>query len=86
LRDEDAETRKKEMDSGKQRRRKKCRICGVEEGCIEHIMSHTRIKIGLGEVLDGKREGEIVKWMREVKRLRKVHRREIERVRECEYG
>jgi len=28
---------------------KKCRICGVEEGCIEHIMSHTRIKIGLAK-------------------------------------
>jgi len=31
---------------------KKCRIYGMEEGHIEHIMSHTRIKIGLGEVLD----------------------------------
>jgi len=27
---------------------KKCRICGMEEGRIEHIMSHTRIKIRLG--------------------------------------
>jgi len=37
---------------------KKCRICAMGEGRIEHIMSHTRIKIGLGEVLDerGKRE------------------------------
>jgi len=51
----------------------------MEEGRIEHIMSHTRIKIGLGEVLDEK-EGkeEVVRWMREVKRLREVHRREIE--------
>jgi len=43
---------------------KKCRICGVEEGCIEHIMSHTRIKIELSEVLDKREKGEVVKWMR----------------------
>jgi len=36
--------------------KKKCRICGMEERCIEHIIFHTRIKIGLGEVLD-EREG-----------------------------
>jgi len=46
----------------------KCRICGMEEGRIEHIMSHTRIKIGLGEVLDKRGKGEVVRWMREVKR------------------
>jgi len=40
---------------------KKCRICGMEEGCIEHIMSHTRIKIGLGEVLDERGKSEVVK-------------------------
>jgi len=46
-------------------------------------MSHTRIKIGIGKVLDmsGKEE---VKWMKEVKRLRKVHKKGIERVREYE--
>jgi len=37
--------------------KKKCRICGVEEGCIEHIMSHTRIKIELDEVFSKTREG-----------------------------
>jgi len=63
--------------------KKKCRICGMEEGCIEHIMSHTRLKIGLGEVLDERGKGEVVKWMREIKRLREIHRREIERVKEC---
>jgi len=47
-------------------------------------MSHTRIKIGLREVLDERGKGEVVRWMREVKRLREVHRREIESVRECE--
>jgi len=47
----------------------------VKEGCIEHIMFHTRIKIGLSEVLDEKGKGEVVKWMREVKRLREIHRR-----------
>jgi len=73
LRDGDAETRKKETDSGRQRRK----ICGMQEGRIEHIMSHTRIKIGLGEVLDERGKG-VVTWMREVKRLREVHRREIE--------
>jgi len=86
LRDGGAATRKKETDSGRQRRRKKCRIGGVEEGCIEHIMSYTRIKIEIGEVLDERGKGEVVKWMKEVKRLREVHRRGIERVRECECG
>jgi len=56
----------------------------MEEGHIEHTMSHTRIKIGLGEVLGEKGKEEVVKWMREVERLRKGHRREIESVRECE--
>jgi len=49
-------------------------------------MSHTRIKIGLGEVLDEKGKEEVVRWMREIKRLREVHRREIKSVRECECG
>jgi len=40
---------------------KKCRICGVEERCIEHIMSHMMIKIGLGKVLDERGKGEVVK-------------------------
>jgi len=62
---------------------KKRRICGVEEGYIEHIMSHMRIKIGLDEVLDERGKGEVVKWMKKVKRLAKVYRREIERIREC---
>jgi len=58
----------------------------VEEGCIEHIMSYTRIRIGIGEVLDERGKGEVVKWMKEVKKLREVHRRRIERVREYECG
>jgi len=58
----------------------------VEEGCIEHIISHTRIKIGLDKVLDERGKEEVVKWMREVKKLREIHRRGIERVRECECG
>jgi len=53
----------------------------VEEGCIEHIMSHTTIKIGLDEVLYERGKGEVVKWMKEVNRLRKVRRRGIESVR-----
>jgi len=80
LRDGCAATKRKETNSGRQRRRKKCRmriytdyiyglyiyteyifICGVEEGCVEHIMSHMRIKIGLDEVLDERKKGEIVK-------------------------
>jgi len=59
--------------------------CVAEEGCIEHIMSHRRIKIRIGKVLDVRGKGE-VKWMKEVKRLRKVHMKGIERMRECEYG
>jgi len=85
LQDGDAETRKKETDSGRQRRRRNAAY-GMEEGRIEHTMSHTRIKIGLGEVLDEKGKEEVVRWMREVKRLREIHRREIESVRECECG
>jgi len=61
---------------------KKCHIYRMEEGRIEHIMSHTRIKIGLGEVLDERGKGEVVRWMREIKRLREIHRRGIESVRE----
>jgi len=57
----------------------KCRICGVE-GYIEHVASHMRIKIRLGEVLDERGKEEIVKWMREVKRLREAHRRGIKKV------
>jgi len=49
-------------------------------------MSHTKIKIGLGEVLDEKGKGKVVKWMKKIKKLREIHRREIERVRECECG
>jgi len=56
----------------------------MEEKCIEHIMIHTRIKIGVGVVLE--REGGILKWIREVKKLREIHRRGIESVRECECG
>jgi len=41
--------------------KKKCRICGVEKGCIERIMSHTRIKIGIGKVLVERGRGEVVK-------------------------
>jgi len=46
---------------------KKYRICGVKEGCIEHIMFHTRIKIWLGKILDERGKGKVVKWMREFK-------------------
>jgi len=44
----------------------------VEEGCIEHIMSNTRIRIG--KVLNKRGKEEVMKWMQEVKRLREVHR------------
>jgi len=53
---------------------KKCRICGVEEECIEHIMFHTRIKIWLGEILDERGKREVVKWMREIKKLGEIGR------------
>jgi len=85
LRDGDAVTRKKK-GFWKTKEEKQCCICRVEEGCIEHIMSHTRIKIGLSEVSDERGKGEVVKWIKEVKRLREVHRKGIERVRECECG
>jgi len=49
-------------------------------------MSHIRIKIGLGEVLDERGKEEVVKWMKEVKRLKEAHKRWIGRVKECECG
>jgi len=52
----------------------------MEERPIEYIMSHTRIKIRLGEVLDEKGKEEVVRWMREVKRLREERNRECKRV------
>jgi len=54
---------KKKRILSKKEEEKKCRICGMEEERIEHIMSHTRIKIGLGEVLDERGKGKEVKWM-----------------------
>jgi len=56
----------------KTKEEKKYRICGVEVGCLKHIMSHTRIKIRLGEVLDERGKGYIVKWMREVNKWRDI--------------
>jgi len=47
----------------------------MEEGRIEHIMFHTRIKLGVGEVSDKSGKGEIVKWMREVEKLREINRK-----------
>jgi len=61
---------------------KGCRICGVQEGCLEYIMTHTRIKIRIGVVLDEKEKEEVLKWMREVKKLREIYRNGVERVRE----
>jgi len=54
----------------------------VEEGCIEYIMSHTRIKIEVGAVLHEREKREVIKWMREVKKLREIHRKGIEGMRE----
>jgi len=85
LRDGDAATRKKETDSGKQRRRKNAVYAEWKKDNRAHNISY-RIKIGLGEVFDERRKGEVVKWMREVKKLREIHRRGIERVREYECG
>jgi len=53
---------------------KKCRIYGVEEGCIEHMSHTTRIKIEVDKVLDERGKRQVVKWMRE------IHRRGIESV------
>jgi len=36
---------------------------------LEHIMTYTKIKVGVGTVLDERGKGEVVKWMREVKKL-----------------
>jgi len=59
---------------------KRCCICGVEERCIEHIMFHTRIKIEVGAVLDERGKGEVLKWMREVRKLREIYRKGTESV------
>jgi len=76
--------RKKQTDSEKQE--KKCYICEVEGGLKEHIMTNTRIKIRIGAVLEEREMGEILKWMRVVKKLREIHRRGIKSVREYECG
>jgi len=49
-------------------------------------MFHTRIKIGLGEISDERGKGEVVKWMREVKKLREIYRKGIESGKGCECG
>jgi len=36
------------------------------------MSSYTRIRIGIGEILDEREKGEVVKWMKEVKRLRYI--------------
>jgi len=46
----------------------------VEEGCIEYIISHMRINIRIGAVLDERGKGKVLKWMREVRKLREIHR------------
>jgi len=42
----------------------------VEEGRIEHILTHTRIKIGVGAVLNERGKEEALRWMRKVKKQR----------------
>jgi len=39
---------------------KRCRIYELEEGCIEYIMSHMRIKIGVSAVFDKGGKGEVL--------------------------
>jgi len=39
-----------------------------------------RIKIEIDAVLDERGKGEVLKWMKEVKKLREIHKRRIERV------
>jgi len=67
----------------KMQEEKRCRICGVAEG-IEHVMIHMRIKIGVGAILDERRKGEVLKWMRDVKKQKKIHSSGIEVVGGCE--
>jgi len=54
--------RKKEMNSVRQRRRKKA----LHTDWIEHTMSRTKIKIGSGAGLEER--GKVMKWMREIKK------------------
>jgi len=49
-------------------------------------LTHTRNKIGVSAVINERRKEEALRWMREVKKLREVHRRGIESVRESECG
>jgi len=74
LRDGVAALRKKKTDSGRQKRRKDAVYVEVEEGCIEHVMIHTKIKIGVGAVLDERGKEEVLKWMRKVKKERYIGR------------
>jgi len=64
--------------------KKRCCVYGLEKGYIEHILIHTRNKIGVNVVVSERERREAVRWMREIKKLRKIHRRGIESVRVCE--
>jgi len=46
----------------------------MEKGPIEHILTHTKIKIKVDAVLDETGKGEALRWMKEVKKLREVHK------------
>jgi len=58
-------------------------VCGLEEGCIKHILTHTRNRIGINAVVDERGRGKAMRWMRGVTKLRKGG---IESVRKCECG
>ncbi|EZA53789.1 hypothetical protein X777_06685 [Ooceraea biroi] len=55
--------------------KRKCQICEETEGELEHIMTHVKGKnrLRVKEVLD-----EVVRWMREVEKVREKLRKERE--------
>jgi len=70
--------RKKETDTGRRRRRKNAIYMDSKKDV--YILIHTRNKIKIDTVIDERGKAEVLKWMREVKKLREAHRRGIETV------
>jgi len=41
-------------------------------------MTHIRIKIGVDAFLDEREKGEVLKWIKEVRKFKEIHRRGME--------
>lgn len=74
--------RKKEIDFGRQRKEENMyQICKKEVVRIYVVIKHTKIKIGVEEVI---RKEKNRKWLREIRRIKKKRAKKGERTREKE--